>query len=189
MRGSAATSHSGLSFPVSCRAPYTLNRLPCCPACLPACVQEIDAYWLQRRISKAFGDIDPNAAQKLAEDVFDALQVRPAAPSSAGCARRSYGLLAKGPRCDAGHAGCLSLLPRCLLGCMPVCPVCQLERHPQSRCALRLPGQCSLLRAPWSLGGQVCAHPACACVALAVTACPCLSSRVLSGPPAAARRA
>ncbi|KAL4451451.1 hypothetical protein ABPG75_007113 [Micractinium tetrahymenae] len=39
-------------------------------------VQEIDAYWLQRRISKAFGDIDPNAAQKLAEDVFDALQLQ-----------------------------------------------------------------------------------------------------------------
>lgn len=38
-------------------------------------VQEIDAYWLQRRVSKAFGDIDPNAAQKLAEDTFDALQL------------------------------------------------------------------------------------------------------------------
>lgn len=38
--------------------------------------QEIDAYWLQRRISKAFGDIDPNAAQKLGEDTFAALQVR-----------------------------------------------------------------------------------------------------------------
>lgn len=39
-------------------------------------VQEIDAYWLQRRISRAFGDIDPTAAQKLAEDTFAALQVR-----------------------------------------------------------------------------------------------------------------
>ncbi|EFN58670.1 hypothetical protein CHLNCDRAFT_140958 [Chlorella variabilis] len=37
--------------------------------------QEIDAYWLQRRISKAFGDIDPNAAQKLGEDTFAALQM------------------------------------------------------------------------------------------------------------------
>jgi pre-mRNA-splicing helicase BRR2 len=39
-------------------------------------VQEIDAYWLQRRVSKAFGDIDPNAAQKLAEDTYAALEVR-----------------------------------------------------------------------------------------------------------------
>jgi pre-mRNA-splicing helicase BRR2 len=38
-------------------------------------VQEIDAYWLQRRISKAFGDIDPNAAQKMAEDAFTALEL------------------------------------------------------------------------------------------------------------------
>lgn len=38
-------------------------------------VQEIDAYWLQRRISKAFGEIDANASQKLAEEVFVALQV------------------------------------------------------------------------------------------------------------------
>lgn len=56
-----------------------------CPPCPPfllvpapplqPALQEIDAYWLQRRVSKAFGDIDPNAAQKLAEDVFEALQV------------------------------------------------------------------------------------------------------------------
>lgn len=39
--------------------------------------QEIDAYWLQRRISKEFDDIDANASQKLAEEVFIALQVRP----------------------------------------------------------------------------------------------------------------
>lgn len=38
-------------------------------------VQEIDAYWLQRRVSKAFGDIDPNAAQKLAEDTYAALEL------------------------------------------------------------------------------------------------------------------
>lgn len=37
--------------------------------------QEIDAYWLQRRISKEFDDIDANASQKLAEEVFIALQV------------------------------------------------------------------------------------------------------------------
>lgn len=39
-------------------------------------VQEVDAYWLQRRISKAFGTIDANTSQKLAEEVFQALQVR-----------------------------------------------------------------------------------------------------------------
>ncbi len=33
-------------------------------------VQEIDAYWLQRRIAKAFGDtIDANKSQELAEQV------------------------------------------------------------------------------------------------------------------------
>jgi Tfp pilus assembly protein PilF len=33
-------------------------------------VQEIDAYWLQRRIAKAFGDqSDPNAVQEQAEKV------------------------------------------------------------------------------------------------------------------------
>jgi len=51
---------------------------PCASSALslpPRLLQEIDAYWLQRRISKAFGDIDPNAAQKLAEDTFEALQV------------------------------------------------------------------------------------------------------------------
>lgn len=61
-----------------------LLLLPCsdpCPPCPPlpaslAAPQEIDAYWLQRRVSKAFGDIDPNAAQKLAEEAFAALEVR-----------------------------------------------------------------------------------------------------------------
>lgn len=60
-------------------------------------VQEIDAYWLQRRISKAFGDIDPTAAQKLAEDTFAALQVRWGA---GGCWRR--GVLAAAGQ---GHVG------------------------------------------------------------------------------------
>ena len=39
-------------------------------------VQEIDAYWLQRKVSQAFGSLDASAAQTLAEQVFDALQVR-----------------------------------------------------------------------------------------------------------------
>ncbi len=39
-------------------------------------VQEIDAYWLQRKVAKAFGNLDPNQAQKLGEDTFAALQVR-----------------------------------------------------------------------------------------------------------------
>ena len=37
-------------------------------------VQEIDAYWLQRRIAKTFGDgLDPTAAQRLAEETLGAL--------------------------------------------------------------------------------------------------------------------
>ena len=38
-------------------------------------VQEIDAYWLQRQITKAFGDIEPTQAQALSEDTFAALQL------------------------------------------------------------------------------------------------------------------
>ena len=45
------------------------------PTPRPPAPQEIDAYWLQRKISKAYGDIDPNTAQRLAEDVFAALEV------------------------------------------------------------------------------------------------------------------
>ncbi len=37
--------------------------------------QEIDAYWLQRRIAQAFTDIDADASQKLAEEVLVTLQV------------------------------------------------------------------------------------------------------------------
>ncbi|KAL2643968.1 hypothetical protein R1flu_011555 [Riccia fluitans] len=33
-------------------------------------VQDIDAYWLQRKISQAYGDIDPQHSQKLAEEVL-----------------------------------------------------------------------------------------------------------------------
>lgn len=32
-------------------------------------VQEIDAYWLQRQIAKAFGSIEPEKAQAMAEEV------------------------------------------------------------------------------------------------------------------------
>lgn len=39
--------------------------------------QEIDAYWLQRRIARAFTDIDADASQKLAEEVLTTLQVCP----------------------------------------------------------------------------------------------------------------
>ena len=38
-------------------------------------MQEIDAYWLQRRISKSFSDIEADTSKKLAEEVFEALQV------------------------------------------------------------------------------------------------------------------
>ncbi|KAK1605427.1 hypothetical protein QYE76_029100 [Lolium multiflorum] len=33
-------------------------------------VQDIDAYWLQRKISQAYGDIDPHHSQKLAEEIL-----------------------------------------------------------------------------------------------------------------------
>lgn len=36
-------------------------------------VQDIDAYWLQRKISQAHGDIDPQLGQKLAEEVLSTL--------------------------------------------------------------------------------------------------------------------
>ena len=51
-------------------------------------VQEIDAYWLQRRVGRAFADIDPTAAQKLAEDTFAALQVGGCTPGLAGAGWR-----------------------------------------------------------------------------------------------------
>lgn len=38
-------------------------------------VQEIDAYWLQRRISQNLGEMEAAAAQRLAQEVFQALQV------------------------------------------------------------------------------------------------------------------
>jgi hypothetical protein len=38
-------------------------------------VQEIDAYWLQRRISNTLADLDAAAAQRLAQEVLEALQV------------------------------------------------------------------------------------------------------------------
>ncbi len=39
---------------------------------------DIDAYWLQRNISKAYGNLDENEAVKKAEEVFNALQVQSA---------------------------------------------------------------------------------------------------------------
>ena len=36
---------------------------------------DIDAYWLQRNVSKAYGNLDENEAVKKAEEVFNALQV------------------------------------------------------------------------------------------------------------------
>jgi LPS O-antigen subunit length determinant protein (WzzB/FepE family) len=39
-------------------------------------VQEIDAYWLQRRISNTLADLDAAAAQRLAQEVLEALEVR-----------------------------------------------------------------------------------------------------------------
>lgn len=37
-------------------------------------VQDIDAYWLQRQVNQAFGEIDPQQAQKLAEEVLGTLE-------------------------------------------------------------------------------------------------------------------
>ena len=39
--------------------------------------QDIDAYWLQRRIAATFTDIDASRSQTLAEDVLAALAVSP----------------------------------------------------------------------------------------------------------------
>eukprot|EP00850_Spirogloea_muscicola_P007775 SM000040S14787 [mRNA] locus=s40:365737:377479:+ [translate_table: standard] len=36
-------------------------------------VQDIDAYWLQRKVTQAFGDIDPQQSQELAEKALQAL--------------------------------------------------------------------------------------------------------------------
>ena len=33
-------------------------------------VQDIDAYWLQRKITQAYADIDPQQSQKLAEEIL-----------------------------------------------------------------------------------------------------------------------
>ena len=40
------------------------------------CNQEVDAYWLQRRIAQAYGNLDAAAAQELAEEVLQRLQAR-----------------------------------------------------------------------------------------------------------------
>lgn len=37
-------------------------------------MQDIDAYWLQRQVAQAFGEIDPQQAQKLAEEVLSTLE-------------------------------------------------------------------------------------------------------------------
>lgn len=37
-------------------------------------VQEIDAYWLQRRVARAFEKLDANASQKLAEQVLEVME-------------------------------------------------------------------------------------------------------------------
>jgi hypothetical protein len=61
---------------------------------------QVDAYWLQRRISKAYGGaIDAPKAQALSEEVFDILQVgRRCCPW--GCCRggRGWGCAARLPR-------------------------------------------------------------------------------------------
>jgi hypothetical protein len=60
-------------------------------------VQEIDAYWLQRRVAAAFPALDASAAQRMAADVFGALQARlrdggaPRAASPRLAARRACG--------------------------------------------------------------------------------------------------
>ena len=65
---------------------------------------DIDAYWLQRNISKAFGNLDENEAVKKAEEVFNALQV-----------------------CMAGISGCAAPFIRVTesSGFTPVRPVCK----------------------------------------------------------------
>ncbi len=55
----------------SCRTGLSLLPRRC-----PHGMQEVDAYWLQRRIARAFGDLDADTAQKLAEEVLSTLQAR-----------------------------------------------------------------------------------------------------------------
>jgi pre-mRNA-splicing helicase BRR2 len=65
-------------------------------------VQEIDAYWLQRRVAAAFPGLDASGAQKLAADVFGALQV-PWEPRR-GCAGASWrGSCSLAPLSSAAH--------------------------------------------------------------------------------------
>ena len=65
--------------------------------------QDIDAYWLQRRIAATFTDIDATRSQKLAEDVLGALAVSTPIPfiysSRSSCANLSYAVL----HWDASH--------------------------------------------------------------------------------------
>ncbi|KAM0827451.1 hypothetical protein ACQ4PT_068176 [Festuca glaucescens] len=44
-----------------------------CGAGLTIDVHDIDAYWLQRKISQAYRDIDPQRSQKLAEEILKAI--------------------------------------------------------------------------------------------------------------------
>lgn len=55
--------------------------------------QEIDAYWLQRQITRSYGDnIDADESQRLAELVFETLQVRGKTLQSADLRQLSTGV-------------------------------------------------------------------------------------------------
>ena len=81
------------------------------PMCLPV-LQEIrrDAFWLQRRVSSAFGSMDAAEAQQLAEKIFRTLEVRPrgCVPLHMVCtAASTESGNALGPGCAAGV--CMSM--------------------------------------------------------------------------------
>jgi pre-mRNA-splicing helicase BRR2 len=49
------------------------DDVPNCNEGLTVDVQDIDAYWLQRKISQAYGDTDAQHSQKLAEEILKAI--------------------------------------------------------------------------------------------------------------------
>lgn len=78
--------------------------------------QDIDAFWLQRRIAGAFPTLDAAGAQKLAEQVFFALQVTAQSSMPAGimlsCAGIVYCVLLQHPFV-VGTCKCQLVKPAC----------------------------------------------------------------------------
>jgi len=80
--------------------------------------QEVDAYWLQRRVAAAFGDIDADTSQRLAEEVLSTLQV--------GCL----------PSVSSGLRACFRC---CLTHCVPMFAAYPVELSIAARVATEHP--------------------------------------------------